>query len=150
MNEALSRGARLAVAPGGIAEMFEGYPKPGTHPDEEYALVGKGFIKMAIRHGIPVVPIYCFGSTKLLRRVQLPFLEEVSRILRISICLFYGIFGLPIPFRQRLMYVVGQPIEPGPDVDDMYRKFCDELVRLFDRHKESYGWDHKHLKLLSR
>lgn len=145
----------MAIVPGGIAEMFEGYPKPGTHPDEEYAIVRKGIMKLAIKHGVPLIPIYCFGSTKLMRRLELPFLETLSRILRVSICIFFGKLGLPIPFRQRLLYVVGSAIYPPStpgnvdnDASEMHAAFCNELVRIFDRYKELYGWSHKNLKLL--
>ena len=121
VDAALSQGDRIAVIPGefqsryipeknlvsqinvgGIAEIFEGYPKPNTRPDEEYAIVRSGFLRLAIKHGVPVIPVYCFGATKMLRRLQLPLLETISNYLRISLCIFYGVCGLPIPFRQRL------------------------------------------------
>ena len=38
VDRALAAGDRIGLAPGGISEMFEGYPKPGTHRDEEYAI----------------------------------------------------------------------------------------------------------------
>lgn len=115
------------------------------------------------------------------RRFELPALERLSLLLRISICVFYGVMGLPIPFRQRLSYVIGDPILPPQStqprydaqyrdgdtttsgslsaadktentktVDDMHKRFCDELIRIFDSHKEAYGWGHKSLKLISR
>jgi hypothetical protein len=31
-------GDRIGIALGGIAEIFEGYPKPSTHPDENTVL----------------------------------------------------------------------------------------------------------------
>ena len=65
VDKALSEGSRIGVAVGGIAEMFEGYPKHLTHPDEEYTIVRKGIVRLAIKHGIPIIPVYCFGSTKL-------------------------------------------------------------------------------------
>jgi 2-acylglycerol O-acyltransferase 2 len=144
--------------PGGIAEIFEGYPKAGSHPNEEYSIVRKGFLRLALRHGVPVIPIYCFGATKMFRRLQLPALEHLSLLLRVSIVVFFGSWGLPVPFRQRLMYVIGNPIAPpsldisGEEqaVDKMYNQFCDELLRIFDRHKESYGWGQKTLKLIPR
>lgn len=158
VDRALSEGKRIGIVPGGIAEIFEGYPKPNTSPDEEYAVVRRGFLRMAIKYGVPVIPVYCFGATKMFHRLQLPpFLEKVSLMLRVSICVFGGAWGLPIPFRQRLSYVVGQPILPpatggsvDQQVDQMQESFCKELMRLFDRHKEAYGWSHKSLKLLSR
>lgn len=142
--------------------MFEGYPKTGTHPDEEYAIVRKGIFRLAVEHKVPILPVYCFGSTKLLRRLQLPSLvEKISLLLRVSLVIFYGKLGLPIPFRQKLLYVMGQPIYPTKTsgdsgssdeamVDDMYARYCEEMVRIFDRQKESYGWAHKTLKLISR
>lgn len=93
------------------------------------------------------------------RRLQLPILERLSLLLRVSICVFYGACGLPVPFRQKLSYVMGQPISPPEtsdafdletSVDEMYQRFCKELMRIFERHKEAYGWRHKTLKIISR
>jgi len=92
------------------------------------------------------------------RRLHLPALQQLSRWIRASIVVFYGVCGLPIPFRQRLMYVIGSPIAPTPvgagtiteeqAVERMQQQFCDELLRIFERNKDSYGWHHKTLKLL--
>jgi len=56
------------------------------------------------------------------------------------------------------MYVIGSPIAPTPvgagtiteeqAVERMQQQFCDELLRIFERNKDSYGWHHKTLKLL--
>jgi hypothetical protein len=160
VDSALAEGSRIGLAPGGIAEMFEGYPKHLAHPDEEFTIVRKGIFRMAIQHGVPIIPVYCFGSTKLLKRLQLPaIVEKISVALRVSLVVFFGQFGLPIPFRQRLLYIMGRPIDPfslDPDssesqqIDDMFEKYCDEMVRIFDRHKESYGWAHKTLTTVPR
>jgi 1-acyl-sn-glycerol-3-phosphate acyltransferase len=160
VDRALSQGERIGLVPGGIAEIFEGYPKPGTLPSEEYTIVKKGFLRMAIRHGVPVIPVYCFGATKMMKRLEIPWLEELSRWLRVSICIFFGAWGLPIPFRQRLSYVIGDAIYPPPSngnstggveqqVEDMHQRFCSELLRIFDRHKEAYGWAGKTLMVLT-
>jgi hypothetical protein len=168
VDQALTEGSRIGIVPGGIAEMFEGYPKPSTLPHEEYSIVRKGFLRLAVKHGVPVIPVYVFGATKMFKRLQLPVLERLSLFFRVSLVVFFGAWGLPIPFRQRLLYVMGQPIMPSGNgaganidnlgtlaaagmeqqVDDMHTRFCDELLRLFDRHKEPYGWGHKTLKLL--
>lgn len=172
VNNALQNGDRIALAPGGIAEMFEGYPKPGSHPNDECIILKsrKGFIRLAIQHGIPVVPVYCFGATKMFKRLQLPMLFELmAKIVRIGVVIFFGRFGLPIPYRQRLLYVMGQPIYPSMmnddsiggsigggvgneelqrQVNEMHQRFCEELTRLFNEHKESYGWGHKRLRII--
>jgi len=148
--------------------MFLSYPKPFTHPNEEYALLSsrKGFIKLALEHNLPVIPIYCFGSSQMFQQVNIfpRFFEALSKWLRISLILFYGRWGLPIPFRTKLLYIIGNPIFPdlgggggggdgdggdgGDGVDDMHARFCQEVQRLFDRHKESYGWADKTLKIV--
>ena len=155
----------MALIPGGIPEIFEGYPnKPLTHPDDEYSIVPRGFLKMALQHKVPVVPVYCFGATKLLKRLPLPdIVERISLALRISICLFFGVSGLPIPFRQKLFFVMGDPVDMPDDdaavrqdnnedelMNIMYQQFCNELTRLFENNKETYGWGQKTLHLISR
>merc|ERR1712194_164640 len=163
-NAAQSR--RVGISPGGIAEMFETYPKPGFHPNDEGALLKhrNGMFKLACRHNMPIVPVYCFGATKMFRRVQLPhFIETLSRALKISLCLLFGKLGLPIPFRQRLMYVIGKAIwptatdadigqMPGEEFDrhvqDMHDAFCQEMKRIFDRNKGHYGWENKTLRII--
>lgn len=163
VNAALAsdHGGRIGLAPGGIAEMFEGYPKPGTLPDEEY-MIGRhrGFLKLAVQHNLPVIPVYCFGASKMLRRLQLPaFFEKLSKLLRTSVVIMFGApWGLPIPFRQKLKYVVGEPIYPSSSsssmdntmdpVEDMHARFCDSMANLFERHKESYGWGHKTFRIV--
>ncbi|KAL7478585.1 hypothetical protein ACHAW6_004377 [Cyclotella cf. meneghiniana] len=158
---------RIGISPGGIAEMFETFPKPGFHPNDEAALLKDrtGMFKLALQHKLPIVPVYVFGATKMFRRVQLPrFIETLSRMFKISLCLLFGKLGLPIPFRQRLMYVMGRtifpPIATGEDVgllesddfnkrvQDMHDAFCNEIARIFDRNKEHYGWGHKTLRIV--
>ena len=39
-----------------------------------------------------------------------PHAYRLSRTLRTSLLFFYGRFGLPIPFKVPLLYVVGAPI----------------------------------------
>ncbi len=163
VSSALSQAnSRLGISPGGIAEMFETYPKPGFHPNDEAALLRhrNGVFKLALQHNLPIVPVYCFGATKMFRRVQLPhFVETLSRALKISICLLFGKLGLPIPYRQRLMYVIGNSIWPATKsnlteeqldklVQRMHIAFCNEIKRIFDRNKGHYGWENKTLRFV--
>mmetsp|Transcript_28300 Transcript_28300/g.60860 ORF Transcript_28300/g.60860 Transcript_28300/m.60860 type:complete len:388 (-) Transcript_28300:1236-2399(-) len=166
VDKALSDGDRLGLAPGGIAEILQ-----DPEPQNEYAIIGRGIFRMAVKHQVPIIPIYCFGSSMLLKRFKLPyFVEKLSLMLRVSLVVFFGKWGLPIPFRQRLLYVMGRPIYPpspetiGPtptagssismmdqSAELMYQQYGRELIRIFDRHKESYasGWENKSLRILS-
>lgn len=166
VDQALSNGDRLGLAPGGIAEILQ-----DPDPEHEYAIIGRGIFRMAVKHQVPIIPIYCFGSSVLLKRLKLPhFVEKLSLMLRVSLVIFFGKWGLPIPFRQRLLYVMGRPIYPQSPEDGgamttrigssnavnesaelMYQQYGRELIRIFDRHKDSYasGWENKSLTILS-
>uniref|UniRef100_A0A7S2C4T0 Acyltransferase n=1 Tax=Octactis speculum TaxID=3111310 RepID=A0A7S2C4T0_9STRA len=157
VSAALSSGATVAVAPGGIGEMF--YPRPGCPPDHEYALLRqrKGFIRMALQHGVPLVPVYVFGSNQLLRRLPMPaIVERFSRYIQASLVVPFGRWGLPIPFPVPLLYAIGDPIDVGlpstnpsdAQVDGLHARFCDALVDLFNKHRHEYGWGHKELRLV--
>ena len=95
VDHALRNGDRIGVSPGGIAEMFEGYPKPGRLPNDECALLKsrKGFVRLALKHKVPLIPVYCFGATKMFKRLQLPMIEKLSNFLRMSIVIFFGRYG---------------------------------------------------------
>ena len=84
-----------------------------------------------------------------------------------SLVIFAGQWGLPVPFRQRLLYVIGKPIYPptlhrgqldGSNektrirklTEEMFSTYCEELRSLFDRHKAAYGWDGKVLTTITR
>jgi 1-acyl-sn-glycerol-3-phosphate acyltransferase len=82
-------------------------------PPTRYALLRprKGFIRLALKHGLPLVPVYIFGNTKLFKRLELPkWIETLSLVLRTSIVLFWGRLGLPVPFQVPLylhLFAVG-------------------------------------------
>ncbi|CAN0010794.1 unnamed protein product, partial [Laminaria digitata] len=55
MDEALRQGQSLSLAPGGIGEMFL-----DGDAGKEFALIKghKGFVRRAMAHGVPLVPVY--------------------------------------------------------------------------------------------
>ena len=158
VNETLLAGHSVGLTPGGIAEMFYGYPQPGCHPDEEYAVLHsrKGFIRFAIKYGCQIVPVFVFGGSKLYRRVVMPqFIVDLSRRWQTSLLLFYGKYGLPIPFQIPMTYAVGKAIrtvinvEPTvEEVDFVHNIFVASLLSTFDSHKNEYGWGHKRLIII--
>lgn len=152
ISRALQAGNNLAMPVGGIAEMFH------MGQGQEVALLKrrKGFVKLALQQGVPLVPVYVFGNSMLLRLVTLPkIVETVSRLLRVSLTPFTGRWGLPIPFRLPLLYAVGAPLmvtkipNPTPaQVDELHRRFVVALVQLFDKYKHLYGCPNKRLSII--
>ncbi len=61
---ALKSGKSLGINPGGIAEMYYGYPQPGWLENEEGILLSKrkGFIRLALKYGVDLVPVFVFGA----------------------------------------------------------------------------------------
>mmetsp|Transcript_94107 Transcript_94107/g.269444 ORF Transcript_94107/g.269444 Transcript_94107/m.269444 type:complete len:113 (-) Transcript_94107:60-398(-) len=112
---------------------------------------------MAMRHGLPLVPVYVFGNTKIYKRVQLPSaVEALSNMLHVSLVAFWGRLGSLVPFQVPLTYAIGNAIDTGrpnlnpteAQVDALHALFCAELKRIFDDHKGGYGWGHKELVLV--
>lgn len=125
----------------------------------------KGFIKLALRFGRPLVPVFNFGEHflynqapnpkgSLLRKFQNWFKDTIS----FSPPIFYGRgifqynFGL-VPYRKPLNIVVGKPI-PVPkienptneEVEAMHAKYVEALVQLYDDYNPEYG--DKNVKLV--
>jgi hypothetical protein len=123
---------------GGIAELFK------CSRDEErlYLSQRKGFIKLALREGVDIIPVYLFGNTSVLSLLRHGPLAEISRKLGVSFTMIWGKYFLPIPRDDKLLYVAGSPIEipriaepTQEDIDKYHTIYCDEVARIFDTYK---------------
>mmetsp|Transcript_6028 Transcript_6028/g.12060 ORF Transcript_6028/g.12060 Transcript_6028/m.12060 type:complete len:363 (+) Transcript_6028:27-1115(+) len=158
VDAAMGEGQSIAVSPGGIDEMFINYPSEGWSKHEEGAVLAnrKGFLRLCLKHSVPVVPIFCFGASNMMRRVNVPGAEALSKVLKASIILIYGRMGFPVPFRTNLRYVMGNPIWPVEGMDEevnvegMHEAFTEEIHRIFEEHKEIYekSWEGKELRIV--
>ena len=136
----------------GIAGMFQG------HDEIAHIQHRKGIVKIALRTGAPLVPVYGFGHTALWKVVTDPFgiLEMLSVKLDVSICPFFGRWGWFIgpPRRIAVAVCVGEPVRcpqienpTQQDIDKYHAQLVKHYIELFDQHKEAYGWSDKHLKI---
>ncbi|KAL3050793.1 hypothetical protein OYC64_001125 [Pagothenia borchgrevinki] len=167
LSHLLSRpgGGNVAViALGGAVESLEA--RPGALKLQ--ILNRKGFIKLALKHGAQLVPVFSFGenelfdqmenpSGSLLRRLQ----NRLQSIMGVALPLFHarGVFqysfGL-MPYRKPINTVVGEPIPlvrtPSPsseDIEGLHRIYLQSLTHLFEQNKEKYGLDeHQHLTFI--
>lgn len=123
---------------GGIAELFR-----CSETQEQLILKKrKGFIKLALQTGADVVPLYFFGNTSVLSVLTHPFLESISRKYQVSITLFWGLWGLPIPRPNKILYVRGPPLglpkvenPTEDDIEKWHAKYVSEVQRIFDKYK---------------
>jgi 1-acyl-sn-glycerol-3-phosphate acyltransferase len=112
----LERGHLVGVYPGGVREAFKG--PEGRHRVKDYWCKSLGFVRLAMRAGVPIVPVACAGIDDIY--VQLKTAEELkdslfARLLqkymnnpKYSVALFAGAGVLPLP--ARLVYQAGDPI----------------------------------------
>ena len=153
IHEALTkREENVGIILDGIAGMFQ------THTNEETAYVKrrKGIVKIALRAGVPIVPVYAFGHTSAWTVVVDPFgiLEKLSNQFGASLSPFLGRFGwfLGPPRRVPTTVCLGDPIvcpkvdEPTQEqIDEYHRKMLEGYRKVFDTHKAAYGWEDKKL-----
>jgi diacylglycerol O-acyltransferase 2, plant len=75
----------------------------------------RGFIREAIKLGLPIEPVFHFGNTRVLHLWGPRWLIELwgaySRITRVPFFIYFGRFHIPIPHRRKLLMVMGRPIE---------------------------------------
>jgi len=135
---AAGRTSSVVLYIGGMLELFFSNPKT-----EAVFLTGrKGFIKLALREGADVIPVYMFGNTTVLSALTWGPLAALSRKLGVSVTFFWGRFGLPVPNAVTIVYARGKPLglphikEPtAEDVDKWHGVYCEKLKELFDTYK---------------
>mmetsp|Transcript_12114 Transcript_12114/g.15845 ORF Transcript_12114/g.15845 Transcript_12114/m.15845 type:complete len:756 (-) Transcript_12114:255-2522(-) len=150
---ALKKGKSTLVIPGGQEEISY-----SRSQDDKFRLVTrhKGFLRLAMQHGVPVVPILSFGENDFLDAVQMPLLQRwFIKKCGVFVPYFpYGTMGLPVPRSSPVTIVVGSPIqikqipEPNKDqVQELADKYYTEIKRLFEEYKEKAGYGCKDLVL---
>ncbi|KAF7630817.1 hypothetical protein Mgra_00008917 [Meloidogyne graminicola] len=131
------KGNAVGIVPGGAAESLESYP----YVHRLILKNRKGFVRLAIKNGASLVPVYHFGETNLFQQISTKeftlarkFQNFVKRWTSVAFPFIYGqnfiasflpdnyIHKLPrfftiglLPFRHRVVTVVGAPIPVKKD-----------------------------------
>mmetsp|Transcript_2714 Transcript_2714/g.3867 ORF Transcript_2714/g.3867 Transcript_2714/m.3867 type:complete len:187 (-) Transcript_2714:323-883(-) len=153
----LNAGKAVAFCPGGVQESLMLDPKK-PRDLALYLRNRKGFIKLALQTGSPIVPVFGFhlDGTFGYWFPRGAWIERLSRAIGFLPLFYWGRFRIPfgIPYPKKLTIVVGSPIDiPKTDevtsekIDEYHKLFVDELMKLFDRHKHSEGYGTKRLKI---
>jgi 2-acylglycerol O-acyltransferase 2 len=156
MTRATGNGTCVGMVPDGIAGIFTA----AEDVEELKLLRRKGLAKLSLRSGVPLVPAYSVGNTRIFRPIfdSWGIMEALSRKLRVSLFFFVGRFGLPIPKRENITMIVGAPIVPPPvadpakveqgAVDAMHARLLQSIEDRFDWHKGALGWGQRKVKFV--
>ncbi|KAM0755391.1 diacylglycerol acyltransferase [Meredithblackwellia eburnea MCA 4105] len=147
-------GSALTIVVGGAAESLSAHP--GT---ADLTLKRRmGFIKLAMRQGADLVPVFSFGENDIFEQLSN---ERGTRLYKLqkkfqaafgfTLPIFFGrgIFNYNLglmPYRHPIVSVVGRPIAV-PQVDhptmeqmeEVQGRYIVELKRIWDDHKELYA-----------
>ncbi|ESN92322.1 hypothetical protein HELRODRAFT_181518 [Helobdella robusta] len=128
----------------------------------------KGFVKLALQHGTPLVPVYSFGECDIYSQTVPPpeshlskFQQKFLQLLTFSPPIFHGrgifnyTFGL-LPYRRPINVAVGSPLKlptildpTSEQINEWHRKYVDQLVDHFEKHKLQFGLkEDDHLNIL--
>ena len=146
---ALAEGRDVALWPGGEVDSL----RPWTERDRANLAGRKGFVKMAIRAGVPIVPIATVGGADampvLIRGDRLSRVLRLDRLLRLkvfplAVSLPWGIAPaalpqLPLPAKIRTRFMPAVELDQDADraddedyVDGKYREVQDSIQSGMD------------------
>ncbi|XP_069375035.1 2-acylglycerol O-acyltransferase 2-A isoform X4 [Paralichthys olivaceus] len=120
----------------------------------------KGFIKLALKYGAQLVPVFSFGENELFDQMENPsgsnlrtLQNRLQSIMGFAVPLFHarGVFqysfGL-MPYRKSIHTIVGKPIlvaqTPCPsseDIESLHQVYLTCLNDLFEQNKHTYGFN---------
>ncbi|KAJ7282078.1 DAGAT-domain-containing protein [Mycena rebaudengoi] len=147
-------GSAIIIVVGGAAESLSAHP--GT---ADLTLRRRlGFIKLAIRHGADLVPVFSFGENDIYE--QMPnkpgttiykLQERFKSVFGFTLPLFHGRgllnynIGL-MPYRRQIVAVIGRPIHveqtENPSLDEVMavqKQYIEELTRIWNTYKDLFA-----------
>jgi 1-acyl-sn-glycerol-3-phosphate acyltransferase len=154
---ALDRGRTVLVRPGGEAEQL----RTTRGREIVFLMHRKGFLRLAMKKNVPVVPCYVFGASDY-HFTWNGFLFQPREWLqkRFGVCfpLAIGYWGSFCPLPVKTTVAFGKPMtfemkekggSPLPEeVDAAHKQFCEALCALFDKHKKQLGYGDRVLEIV--
>jgi len=148
MNAYLKNGEDCALPPGG----FEEATLTSTSQDRVFIKKRYGFVRLCLKYGVAIRPVYVFGEGRLFSNVQ-GFWRNRLALNRFGIptIIVWGRWFFPLLPKKgvKIYIVVGKPIVlpkiENPTKEEVavwHNKYIAELKRIYDDYKEdAYGAD---------
>lgn len=122
----------------------------------------KGFIKLALKNGSPIIPSYTFGEVDLydvlfetpaVRKIQ-RWIKDNTKIVVKFTKSSLGYYPILVPYKKPLNIVFGEPIEvekkvnpTNEDVELLHATFVEKLTELFEKYKGKFIVDAENVQL---
>mmetsp|Transcript_70729 Transcript_70729/g.169362 ORF Transcript_70729/g.169362 Transcript_70729/m.169362 type:complete len:358 (+) Transcript_70729:84-1157(+) len=148
LKRGLRAGKNLYMLPGGLAEIFTA--QPGR--DVAVWRNRRGLCRLALETGARLTPLYVFGGNDFFEQLVTSdsWIAKLSRRIGASITLYWGRFGLPIPFvpQPGCVIAMGEPLpsvrcageKPTDDeVEALHARYEAALLEVFERTKAAAG-----------
>lgn len=149
----LRDGLSIGVLPGGEQEQL----RTRFGHDSVYLKKRFGFVKLALRFGVPLVPAYVFGCVDLYYTSTFLFALRAALVRALGVCVpvCYGAWGIPMaPLSVPINIVLGKPLRlptiQQPSVEDVARahaQYTAALKELFDANKAKFGYAGRQLEV---
>lgn len=150
----MKKGESLALLPGG----FEEATLTSRKHDRVFIKKRTGFVRLCLRHGIAIRPVYVFGEKSCYSNIQGGFKSRLAlNRYGIPAILVWGNPLIPcLPkLQSEIHIVIGNPIKlpkieqpTKEEVTIWHDKYVAALTKLFEDHKEAaYGPESKTMKL---
>jgi len=156
MDRLLSQGKSVILNPGGVQECCE---MERTGSETVYLKKRHGFVRMAMKHGAPIVPVFAFGQSETYRWYRphwFGLTKAIARQVGAVPMAMWGRWGTPLPLQAPVDVVIGKPIEvpqtsepSAEEVDKYLGLFIASMEAMFEKHKDEFpGCVRKTLRVL--
>ncbi|TKY89588.1 hypothetical protein EX895_001373 [Sporisorium graminicola] len=148
------KGNAIAIVVGGASESLAAHP--GT---ADLTLRRRlGFIKIAIRNGADLVPVFSFGENDVYEQLNndegtkiYALQKKFQAVFGFTLPMFHGrgLFNYSVglmPYRHPIVSVVGKPIHvkqnPNPskeEIQEVQNRYIEELMNIWETWKDAYA-----------
>lgn len=141
LKQSLRNKMSVALSPGGFSEaVYTGWSDEYdcAYIDERY-----GFIKLAIQHGIDIIPTYSFGLADMYKTIQWKAHERAKKAqeLGVPMVLWWGKCGTNVPLTEDTCTVSFEPFPTSrytvDQVVQCHADYCEYLKSCFMRYRHT-------------
>lgn len=136
-DAALASGRSIFVVTGGEEEsMYSNKTATGGKEDILVLKNRKGFVRLALRHGAALVPIYGINNNDTFETYTfaMGLRQWIQKTLKIALPIFHGRYLTPLPYQVHIKAIVGEPIptpKPKPFGEKLDEKLVDEYHQKY-------------------